>query len=319
MDYTEFYTTEDSKELLTTIINSDITVKFGQYNSGTEVDRRIALDKIRRFLNYDDNEALLLLRGIKKSKLRDNLNAKLNSNDSLYDGLFLVGDKAKNFLHESGKTGNPLKNININNTKIAKWIFDNYSELNSELNNAPIDLTYFKNVNNKNIFSKTLKFNKDIFDYYFYGLQTYESNRLVNYVSTTLSPQTALWNEKSNKLIVFLWLPNTYNLYMSVSKLDEYKEKITKLKLPVLSNSFHPKEEEFSLKGFIPPHFIICVHDLDEQAIILNPALLVDKDNWIEDGLHVDQSDFSEFIKTTHYKRYLQLMPQNIFEEKYLT
>jgi hypothetical protein len=101
---------------------------------------------------------------------------------------------------------------------------------------------------------------------------------------------------------------------MNSERLKELNSKVTIKNLPVLSDSFYPTENEFSFKGFILPHIIIGVHDLDTNEFILNPALLIEKTNWLQEGFDIDQSNFELFIKQTKYKRFLILTDK--LEEK---
>src|SRR6266542_139958 len=295
------YSLENPKKLLTSLVNSDILIKFGENRFETDYEKEVAVNKIKTLVNEKTQYPIILLRGLRKSKLKEKFIATLNSNYSLYDALFLVGEKAKNFLEKSGDIPHPIKNINSVSKKTTSWIFKKYSELTK----APIDLKYFKNVQNKKHFTESLKGKALLIDYYLFGLHTNNSATLVNFVSTTLSPQTALYNETTDKLIIFLWLTKNFDIYINSDKLNECKKNINEMKLPILHESFHPNEIEFSFKGFILPHFIIGIHDIDENALILNPSLLRDKNNWIDDGLNVNQENFTKFIKTTAYKRFL--------------
>ncbi|HEY8661379.1 MAG TPA: hypothetical protein VIL78_20255 [Hanamia sp.] len=309
---TDLYNSENPDELLGEIINSDMAKKFGQDRIGTETEISNALAKINDSIGNSNTNLTLLLRGINKSKLKTNLIDKLNSNDSLYDGLFLVGDKAKKFLEKNHEIPHPIKNIHSASDDTASWIFDLYGKLLV----APIDLTYFKNQNNKTAFIKATSKNQNLIDYYLFGLHTNNSDTMVNFVSTTSSPKVALHNQTIGKLIIFLWLPQNYNLYINVDKLRIYKEKVAQLRLPILNDSFFSDEREVSFKGCILPHFILAIHDLEEGALILNPALIEDKANWIDDGMNVNQENFSAFIKTTKYKRFLLLTSDHRLEEK---
>jgi hypothetical protein len=288
-------------------------VAFGEDQNAIDPDKKLALGKIESIIDCHNKNRKLLMRGITKSALKVKLIKRLNSNDSLYDGLFLVGDKAKNFLLKSVNVTNPIRHINSTDLNVANWIFDCYVEMDK----GPIDLDYFKNPANKSTFCNALTGNQGIIDYYLFGLHTADSDNLVNFVSTTLSPKTALYYDvdKFDKLVFFLWLPENFTLYINAEKLRAYERQITEKKLPILKDSFYPKEEEFSIKGFIPPHLILCVHDIDANKVFLNPALLVEKPDWIEDGLDVNQARFSDFIKTTSYLRFLMLTSGDQLEE----
>ncbi|MBC9911545.1 hypothetical protein [Chitinophaga varians] len=310
----EYYNNETPGRLLSKLINSqELKTCFSEYEILDESDRAIILEKIKSIINEDIADLPLLLRGMKKSTLKAKLADKLNSNDSLYDGLFLVGEKAKNFLCKPDEIPHPLKHINATDVNVASWIFDSYSELGG---NPPVDLKYFRESANKKAFCNALTENSLFFDYYLFGLHTENSSRLVNFVSTTLSPAIALNNTTKDNLVIFLWLPKNFTLYMNAGKLKTYEKAIIEKKLPVIKDSFFPHEKEFSIKGFIPPHYILCVHDVGENKLVLNPALLVEKADWIEDGLNVNQERFQDFIKTTAYLRFLQLTNNLSFAEK---
>ena len=297
----ELYNSTTPNQLLWELLNSVKHLKFGQDRFVTTGEKVVVLKKISDLLG--NKQCKILLRGMNKSKTKEKLISKLNSNDSLYDGLFLVGDKAKNFLEKSDDIPHPIKMISSIGKETAAWIFDSYKNLNK----APIDISYFKEQGNRNTFIKKVKENEELTDYYLFGLHTFESNSLVNFVSTTSSTKTAFFKEIKNKLVTYLWLPKSYNLYINYEKIQNLKNRVKAKKLPILSDSFHPEEEEFSFKGFILPHIIIGVHDLEINEFFLNPALLIDKENWQEDGLEIDQSNFKEFIKQSKYKRFLEL------------
>lgn len=306
------YDKQDAKSLLSNLIKSNIEIRFGQKDVRTNVERSTALKKVTELLNKKTRKPLVLLRGINKHALARKLIEKLNSNDSLYDGLFLVGDKAKNFLQKSDAIPHPIKRISSIGADTAAWIFKVYSSLA----NGPIDLSFFRDLGNKSKFELTVKNDQDLIDYYLFGLHTENSDRLVNFVSTTSSPEVALHNHEVKKIVIFLWLPKSYNFYIDYKKLKILSLKVKRNKLPVLKESFYPAEKEYSFKGFILPHYILAIHDLDENALILNPALTKNKSDWIEDGLEVNQQKFDEFIKSTAYKRFLVLTKDYDLVEK---
>jgi hypothetical protein len=105
----------------------------------------------------------------------------------------------------------------------------------------------------------------------------------------------------------------------TVSKytLDKKREQIQIGELPILENSLFEKEEEVSFKGFILPHFILGVYDVQEKCFIINPPLMSAKDtDWINEGFEIDGDSFLEFIKKTKYKRFLTLHDNSEFKEK---
>ncbi|HMX49332.1 MAG TPA: hypothetical protein PKI42_10750 [Cyclobacteriaceae bacterium] len=297
----DLYNLDTSKKLLAKLLNTSVPLKFGEGKVATVAEKEIVSKKIALLIN--DEQCNLLLRGLRKSTVKKTLISKLNSNDSLYDGLFLVGDKAKNFLRESESIPHPMKLIGSLGVETAQWIFDCYGKLT----NGPIDLAFFRNDKNKKAFADNVKNDEELTDYYLFGLHTHNSDSLVNFVSTTSSPRVARNNEVSDKLVLFLWIPTNFMLFISLDKLRKLKSKVEGKSLPVLADSFYPEEKEFAFKGFILPHMIIGVHDLQENELILNPALLKDKVDWREEGFEIDQSNFRTFIRQTKYKRFLTL------------
>lgn len=274
-------------------------------------------DKIITKLNFlieaeKRNDCVLLFRGTKKEILKKNLINKINSNDSLFDGLFLVGDKAKNYLKKAEEIPHPIKQINTTGDSVADWIFDEYANLKV----PQISHDYFENSKNKKLFISKVGKDFQLIDYYLFGLHTLTSEFLVNFVSTTRKPDVAL--DYENDLIILLWLPENYKIH-TVSKytLDKYKGIIIKNKLPILQNSLFENEEEFSFKGFILPHFIFGVYDLKEKRLVVNSAILKENNHdWITDGLEIDGDLFLDFIKSTKYERFLTLYDNQIFKEE---
>ena len=304
----ELYKANNSRELLTLLLNSRVALKFAHNRRASEAEITIVKEKIGALIDNEQYE--VLLRGVTKSIINERLISKLNSNDSLYDGLFLVGEKAKNFLKKSEIVPHSIKIINSVNIETATWIFESYRILS----NGPIDLNFFKCQKNKQIFIDNLKDNEKLTDYYLFGLHTINSELLVNFVSTTTSPEVAFQRQIFDKLIVVLWRPSEYIHFFDFNKLASLKDEIIKKKLPVLEDSFYPNEKEISFKGIILPHFIIGIHDLEANEFILNPAILDENPNWLKQGFDIDQTNFMQFIKQTKYQRFLMLSDK--FEEK---
>jgi hypothetical protein len=149
----ELYKLETSRKLLTFILNSEISLKFSDNRYATDTEKIIVEDKMKILIENDQYS--ILLRGVTKSTVRKRLISKLNSDDSLYDGLFLVGDKAKNFLEKSENIPHPIKIISSNDNKTAAWIFETYSNLTK----GTIDLNFFKDNKNKKMFIENIKVN----------------------------------------------------------------------------------------------------------------------------------------------------------------
>ncbi len=276
----------------------------------------IQINKIRNYIDLikqaeKNKEATILFRGTKLQILKTKLVSKLNSNNSLFDGLFLVGDKAKNYLKKEKEIPHPIKVINSTGQNTADWIFDEYKLLDSEI----IGTDYFKNEPNSSQFAKAIKKNIFFIDYYLKGLHTWNSDLLVNFVSATSSLNVASSNE--NDLVIMLWMSKIYSKHVLVSSSLKQQEKDLNVeKLPVIKSLFK-EEEEYSFKGFILPHYILGVYSKSENKIIINPSLLDNNNsNWIQDGFEIDNENFSDFIKTTKYERFLTLYDNERFEEK---
>jgi len=301
------------KNFLQELINSDLNFKISSSKQITLKQKDILKKRINQILKEEENgNCVLLMRGIKKKDVKKRLVSKLNSNDSLYDGLFLVGDKAKNYLHKPEKISHPIKAITEKGEDVVRWIFDEYSRIKK----GPFEKEYFQNLDNTNNFVKNLTGNRELIDYYLYGLHTFNSDFLLNFVSSTNNPKTA-WSHGSDLLIIFWLNKNHKHLVVSKESLDNKKNEIEKLKLPILNDSFYPEESEYSIKGFILPHYILGVYDTIEKEFILNPPIFKDNnDDWVRDGFEVDQTSFEDFIKTTKYKRFLTLYSGFKFEEK---
>ncbi|HOF16238.1 MAG TPA: hypothetical protein PLF32_06230 [Bacteroidales bacterium] len=276
-------------------------------------------NQIKKFLCYVElitmaemnEEAKILFRGTKLKKLNSKLISKLNSNNSLYDGLFLVGEKAKNYLKKENEIPHPIKTINTTCRDTTDWIYDEYKKL--PLKNIGTD--YFQDNQNKNRFSKELEKDSYLIDYYLKGLHTWNSDFLVNFVSASSSFKVAL--NQGNDLVIILWMSDIYSKHvLSPSFLKQYEKVFNKKKLPKIKKLFKD-EQEYSFKGFILPHYILGAYIKNENKIVINPALLENnKENWIQDGFDIDGEKFSKFIKHTKYERFLMLHNNEKFEEK---
>lgn len=261
-------------------------------------------------VSLKNKDCKIIYRGEKKSILKKKYQSRLNSNDSLFDGLFLVGDKAKNYLEKSDNIPHPIKNINYNFEDTCNWIFDFYSK---QFNIKNIDLNYFKIPSNKLNFVSTLIENPKLIESYLFGIHTIDSGFLVNYVSgTTKLTQAKLY---SNDIIIIYWMNNN-NLSMDKSILDKRASKLKKLKLPIISDSNHPDEDEVAIKGCLFPHYILGALDVTEDLFIPNPEILNCDYDWITNGFEINQENFEDFIMSTKYKRYLTLIDDNHIKEK---
>jgi len=262
--------------------------------------RKVFFDKVNSLIEFSNQEkGTLLVRG----ENRKNLMKKLNSNDPEFELLFLIGDKAKNYIREKVKPGHPIQDIHSANREVAEWIFDKYSSIN----NGPYDSDSFT-IKNKAKFINHVSVDQELIDYYLYGLQTKDSELLVNFVSSSTKPDVALHTGSNDKIIILFWISkNSNDLYISRKKIGFLLKKIKNRSLPELNDSFYPVEDEYAIKGAIFPHFILCAFDLKNECIIINPWLYKEKHDWKENGLQVDQSNFLDFAKTTNYSKVIYL------------
>lgn len=300
--------------LLEYILKGEIKIKLDSSLRSANPEEIDCLNlKILSILGHENKgNCKLLVRGTKKEILTKRLVSKLNSNDSLYDGIFLVGEKAKNYLHKCSEITHPIKIITDTGNEVVSWIFDSYSQIPP--GQETINTEYFKEKKNKQKFINKIKSNQSLTDYYLYGIHTWDSGNLVNFVSATTDPEVSF--DCNNDLIIIFWLNQSYSRFsMSKSKLEEQACTIKKLKLPLLNDSFHPGESEVSMKGFILPHYILGVYDKSESYFVPNPEIFKEKDDWKEDGFDINHLNFEAFIKNTQYKRFLSLINGATFIE----
>ena len=269
--------------------------------------------KFKEYLHLliNQEKAKLLFRGTKIVDLKSKLDHKLNSNNSLFDGLFLVGDKAKNYLEKGEDIPHQIKEIDSVGVDVGEWIFGEYLNIPTKM----VETDYFKIETNQTKFANALKGDRSLIDYYLVGLHKLNSGILVNFVSTTASSDQAL--SYGNDIIILLWLAESYSKHaIGKSTLNAKLKKISNKRLPCWIDLFE-SEYEYSFKGFILPHFILGALSVSENIFIINPALLKNRDlNWIKNGFEIDDERFFEFIKTTKYKRFLTLHDNEVFKEK---
>ena len=302
-------------QLLEHILKGEIKIKLDSSLISANPEEIDCLKlKILSVLDHENKyNCKLLVRGTKKEILTKRLVSKLNSNDSLYDGIFLVGEKAKNYLHKCSEINHPIKIITDTGNEVVSWIFDTYSQIPP--GQETINTEYFKEKKNKQKFINKINNNQSFTDYYLYGIHTWDSGNMVNFVSATTEPEVSFCC--NNDLIIIFWLNQSYSRFsMSKSQLEEQAGTIKKLKLPLLKDSFYPGESEVSMKGFILPHYILGVYDKSESYFVPNPQIFMQKDDWKENGFDVNQLNFEDFIKNTQYKRFLSLNDGEFFKEK---
>jgi hypothetical protein len=276
-------------------------------------EKNIFIDKIGLLLSLESSrKTKILFRGTKRKIVQKRFENRLNSNDSLYDGLFLVGEKAKLYLNKEEELVHPITHINKTGKDVSRWIFNEFHQINYT---KAIEQKYFEDFNNLCDFVSKTYSSQKILDYYLSMLHTYQSDFSLSFVSTTSDPQTAKDSEHGNDFVIVFWLPREYEVHKFCEQdLKNMNTVLTKKGLPIFDRQFKPEEKEYSIKGCIMPHFIIGVHDMINNRFVVNPGLFVDKLDWENDGFDVDNFSFREFITTTKYLRYVTLT-NNIFTE----
>lgn len=264
----------------------------------TDEELVIASNKIKELVKAEkEAKCKLLIRGESISKLKCKLN------DRYLSKIFSVGEKAQNYLVDMNVERESFNMINDLSKKTMEWIFDQFSEIHWGQSNIQ---DFFHNSNNKSEFVDKLVCNEKFRDYYLFGLQTEGSLRKVFFVSSSLSPKKALYDE-SGKILFLFWLPEPHiDFAQSKITLKQISKEIKFSGLPVLIDSYFPEEKEYSIKGAIFPDFIYSVIDVDNENIIISPKLLIEKSDWIADGFDIYKDDFEKDYHSSNYKKYVQ-------------
>lgn len=223
--------------------------------------------------------------------------------------LFMVGEKAKRYYIDDSsfkinnyedvvfkKIINYLKDSLKNKNNSIKYFFERNSVLRdffSDKNNQPIFLERIKNASEYEKLS--------IRDYYLtllHQLAAINYKNKSHFVSTSKEYKIAekFSNSKKdkNRIILHCWQPE-----------KSEKNTVKKFKLPTYS--FHPfqYQREYSLLGGILPHFIHMIEFCDQNIFIPNPNIFKQEinDYTFYYGLDIDQSNFTEIIELTNYKK----------------
>ena len=192
---------ESEKSTITSVLKE--CTKFDLYIKEKRISKpqtNVIKEKIKTLIEGNtNNECKLLLRGENKS----NLKRKLGVGQPYYDLLFLIGDKAKNFLRSEirPKTTSKIKDINDYSRDVINWIWDKYEK------SSKISDSYFKNEPNKLQFLKFLSQDYSFVHYYQYFLHNISSNDYqVNFVSTTENSEVALDKKENDKIVLIIVL-----------------------------------------------------------------------------------------------------------------
>ncbi|MCX6352073.1 MAG: hypothetical protein NTX03_09455 [Bacteroidetes bacterium] len=294
----------DSYDSVSNLINELLenpNIWYGLGRDGEEILNKekfkIIKKNIQCLMHEEKEKACILLgRGEEKTTLESKL-----KNGELRE-IFSLGEKAKNYLTDISMERETFLKINDVSKETMEWIFDEYKCITW---GECIDKEYFQKESNKAIFSDMIKDNERLRDYYLFGLQTDNSERKTFFVSSSSSSKAALYN-KLGKVIILFWLPEPHiEFAVSKSSLEQLKDDIENKRLPLLQDSYFPKEKEFSIKGAIFPDYIYSIIDVDNEKIIVNPKLYNPETYWIQYGFNITKNEFDDSIKGSAYKTHV--------------
>ncbi len=255
-------------KLLNKILKNE-ALWFKENDSGivalTKEEFNIIKSKIDQLIESEkEKKCKLLVRGESISKLK----YKLNSDQFL--NVFSIGEKAQNYLENMQIVRDAFNKINDVSQGTMEWIFDQFADIQMRQDNFH---KFFQKSENRSVFANKLVNIEKYRDYYLYGLQTEGgSSRKVFFVSSSISPNTALYNQL-NKVLFLFWIPEPHIDYsQSKNSLKEISDEIRSIGLPTLKGSYFPKEKEYSIKGVIFPDFISSIEFTIEFIIFPNSS-----------------------------------------------
>lgn len=280
----------------------------------------------------------ILYRGERKSNLMYRLNT--NSQNNIFDKLFIVGEKASNYYKDNGmnntnsNTRDYMLDINDISTNTFTYLFEaikdnfiNYGDVSNEDSNFE---NYFSNgINQEHFLNKISELNDKnklrIRDYYYAYLHTCDGivNNFSHYTSTSLNPDLA-WNftgsENNNKIMFHFILKKPYLDFAIYSRNQGHlKTLCNSIELPIYEARYD-HEDEISIKGGLLPHFIFAMEYLEdnEKKFIVNPYLFdedYDVNHIITKGFPINEEYFEETIKTTNYNKISTVYDDGSFEQ----
>jgi hypothetical protein len=264
---------------------------------------------------------------------RFNLNA-LDIPRPFNDMLFLIGDKGKFFLQGIQKRMNSEGSYHIEDSSEAFFnsIFDMLNNLlctsinsfnlqrkiDEFKNKEQLVVNFFCNEKNKKEFFKRISAapNNELIiirDYYLSLL--HHINRSDYYPFSFLLSTTKNFNvakrfverhvNSHNEIIFAGWVPQNQRIIFTPFTTVGKQSTVEKYGLPTYKKSFFPYQEEVSLKGGLMPHFIIgyFYSNATEKFFELNPYFINNtKEDWVTDGLPVNQGAFWAKIKETQFR-----------------
>jgi hypothetical protein len=290
-----------ASELWEDILKNEYSWQKPFYSEIKELNKEeliISRKKIEQLIQSEnEKKCKLLIRGESISNLKYKLN------DRYLSKVFSVGEKARNYLSDMKIERDSFEKINDVSQETMDWIFDQFARIHWGRRNIQ---DFFHTPKNKIFFIEKLSNNEKFRDYYLYGLHTEDSSRKVFFVSSSSSPDKALYNE-SNKILILFWIPEPHiDFAQSKITLKQVSKEIETAGLPLLSDSFFPKENEYSIKGAIFPDFIYSVIDVDNEKIIISSELLNLKSDWILNGFDIHLDNFKKDYNKSNYKNYVE-------------
>ncbi len=308
----ELYTIIDGKHIK---INEHLLKKFNQ-----------VVEKINDELVEEKQTIKVLYRGDELSKVKRKLNT--DTLNFTLEKIFRLGEKANSLFMTSNQNNANIFRIDNVENDVFEDIFNKINTiLNAEkkspklckfiLNNDEF-VKYFSNTRNISDFiQKIQSSNKKLFlkDYYMAFLHTEgkiignESYFLSTSENLKIAERFASNNGPANGLVFCYYINKPFISYGIFSKNKGYlKKEIKASNLPFYS-PLHVKEEEFSVRGGLLPHYILYVkyYQGRKEKFFINPFIFVDDYNIqddINDGFPVDQENFIKEIKETNYTGY---------------
>jgi len=278
--------------------------------------------------SINENKALLVYRGERKSCINDELNFN-DDLDDLFCKIFHVGTSSKYFI-KSNNFKKYLNNINDISNEVFEIIFDKIYKQQKQNDKKNDFKSYFTNIDNKKDFLEKITNLNNISrlrvrDYYFSYLhqEAIDKNQSSFFVSTSKKIKKAEYfaGKKENKIVIFYFLSKPYIDLAIYSKNKQYLKNYCEKNNLQTYKAPYPKQDEISVKGALFPDNILGVTSYinEEEVFIVNPYLFYYYDNhlenFIKEGLPVNQEKFYENLLKVNGKGILLYDSNNKFEE----
>lgn len=275
----------------------------------------------------------LLHRGDALSTIKN----KLNTNDLnlLFSRIYTLGEKANSLFLTSTKYSEYIFRIDNVENQLFSFIFDSINSiLKIKKNEVDIErisnmdfCNFFKNKDNKDIFIKEInRSDKKIFikDYYMAFLHTTSKkfeipNNVSNsefynktyFLSTSTKEDIAekFVRKNEDNVVFYCYVTQPY-ISFGVDLNNQYyiKEEINKYNLPTY-NPIFKNQNEFSIRGGLLPHYILCTKiNAEDERIIANPYIFSEEflESNLGDGIPINQENFIKMLKETNYKGHFE-------------